>query len=296
MIRYSSAGSLPRVLALCIAVFWLSAAKCLHAADGAKPSRIVSLNMCTDELVLRLAEPQNIASVTWLSRNPDSSNVADAASRVPVNHGLAEEIIPLSPDLVLAGTYTARTAVAMLRRVGVPLTEINITGSIDDARRQIREVAGLVGEREKGDDLVAAIDKRLAALPTVPPDAHRPRAIVLNPSGVTVGQGTLADEVITRSGLINLAATLAIDNFGQIPLETVAASAVDVLILSASRDGPPALATEILRHPVLAALAGRTRIVVLPTRLWSCAGPGIAEAIERLARVAVDLRRGAPTQ
>ena len=87
---------------------------------------------------------------------------------------------------------------------------------------------------------------------------------MLNPNGVTVGKGTLVDEIMTRAGLDNVAAELAIDNYGQIPLETVVANAVDVLILSASRDGPPALATEILRHPVLAALSDRTRLVVLP--------------------------------
>ena len=91
----------------------------MHAQAGdvaGKPQRIVSINLCADELVLRLADPRNIASVTWLSRNPDSSNVAQLAAQVPINHGLAEEIIPLDPDLVIAGIYTARTAVALLKR------------------------------------------------------------------------------------------------------------------------------------------------------------------------------------
>jgi iron complex transport system substrate-binding protein len=54
---------------------------------------MVSLNLCSDELVLRLANRENVASVTWLSRDPDSSNVADPAAQVPVNHGLAEAAI-----------------------------------------------------------------------------------------------------------------------------------------------------------------------------------------------------------
>ena len=79
------------------AVALLSAIAHLGATDApGKPRRIVSLNMCVDELVLRLAEPQNIASVTWLSRDPKNSNVAALAARIPVNHGLAEEIIPLN--------------------------------------------------------------------------------------------------------------------------------------------------------------------------------------------------------
>jgi iron complex transport system substrate-binding protein len=264
----------------------------LQAADApGKPQRIVSLNMCVDELVLRLAQPQNVASVTWLSRDPANSNVAEAAARIPVNHGLAEEIIPLQPDLVIAGVYTARPAVAMLKRTDVPVSEVDVPKSLQDVRRQIRDVAALIGESERGEGLVGAMDARLAAVPS--PPSQRPRAIVLNPNGATVGKGTLVDEIMTRAGLTNVAAELGVDNYGQIPLETVVANAVDVLILSASRDGPPALATEILRHPVLSALSNRTRLVVLPGRLWNCGGPAVVEAIERLMQVAGEVRAAA---
>ncbi|MGC1996506.1 MAG: ABC transporter substrate-binding protein, partial [Pseudolabrys sp.] len=76
------------------AVALLFAIAHLGATDApGKPRRIVSLNMCVDELVLRLAEPQNIASVTWLSRDPKNSHVAELGARIPVNHGLAEDII-----------------------------------------------------------------------------------------------------------------------------------------------------------------------------------------------------------
>jgi iron complex transport system substrate-binding protein len=274
----------------------LAAALHLGATEApGKPQRIVSLNMCVDELLLRLAQPRNIASVTWLSRDAGNSNVAELAARVPVNHGLAEEIIPLRPDLVIAGVYTARPAVAMLKRTDIPVVEVGVPKSLAEVRQQIRDIAALIGEREKGESVVGAMDASLAALPS-PSGRVRPRAIVLNPNGATVGKGTLVDEVMTRAGLTNVAAELAIDNYGQIPLETVVASAVDVLILSASRDGPPALATEILRHPVLSALSDRPRLVVMPGRLWNCGGPAVVEAIERLMRVAGEVRGAAPAR
>jgi iron complex transport system substrate-binding protein len=254
-----------------------------------KPGRIVSLNLCTDELVLRLAKPENVASVTWLSRDPDNSNVAALAAQIPVNHGLAEEVIPLRPDLVVAGLYTTRTAVALLRRVGAPLLEFDVPKNLQDIRDQIRKAAALVGESEKGESIIGEMDQSLASLPAAA-SSFKPRAIVLNPHGVTVGKGTLVDEIMSRAGLTNIAAELAVDNYGQIPLEIVVDNAPEVLILSASRDGPPTLATEILRHPVLAALADRSRLVVMPDRLWNCGGPAIAEAAQRLARAANEAR------
>jgi iron complex transport system substrate-binding protein len=68
-----------------IAIMLLAALASAQPAEEPprKPTRVVSLNMCVDELVLRLAERTNIASVTWLSRNPDSSNVADLSPEVP---------------------------------------------------------------------------------------------------------------------------------------------------------------------------------------------------------------------
>ncbi len=80
-------------------------------ADEAKPARIVSINMCTDELLLRLADRDRIASVTRLSQDRRNANMADAAAMYPANHGLAEEVISYHPALVLAGVYTSRTTV-----------------------------------------------------------------------------------------------------------------------------------------------------------------------------------------
>jgi iron complex transport system substrate-binding protein len=251
--------------------------------------RIVSLNLCTDELLLRLADPAKVASVTWLSRDPSGSNVAGLAAQVPINHGLVEQIIAADPDLVLAGAFTTRIAVGMLKRTTIPVVEFSVPRSLDDVRRQIRAVAALVQAEDRGKQLIDEIDRRIAAI-AVKPRSMRPTAVVLNPNGATVGQDTLANQIMTAAGLDNIAARLDIDNYGQIPLEVVALHEVDVMIVSASRDGPPSKATELLSHPVLSKLT-RTRIVVLPGRLWNCGGPGVAEAVERLDAVAAEVIR-----
>jgi iron complex transport system substrate-binding protein len=278
------------VLACGIVAAVLSAAGLASAADSApKPKRIVSMNLCTDELVLRLADLRNIASVTWLSRGPTSSNVAQLAAEVSVNHGLAEEIIPLNPDLVIAGIYTTRMTVSLLKRTGIPLLELDVPNSIDGVRRQYLDLAEVLGERAKGERIVAEMDARLAKLPLAPA-AGRPRTVVLNPNGFTVGEDTLANEIMRRAGLENVAASLKIDNYHQIPLEMIVTHGVEIVIVSASRDGPPAMAIEILKHPVLAQISDRTRLVVMPTRMWTCGGPAIVDAIELLMKVANEVR------
>jgi len=255
------------------------------------PKRIVSLNLCTDELVLRLADRSNIASITWLSKDKISANVIDLAADLPVNHGLAEEIIPLDPDLVVAGTFTARTAVAMLKATRFPVTEFGVAHNIADVRLGIRKMAALVGEPARGEALVASFDGRLAEIGT-PAPGRRPTALVFNANGFTVGAGTLVDDIMTRAGLDNVAAHMKLGNYSQLPLEIAVRSNVDVLIISARRDGPPSLATALLDHPVLSKLGPKTHIVVLPTNLWSCGGPEVAEAIARLRAAAQDVVAG----
>ena len=148
-----------------------------HAA----PQRIVSLNICTDELLLRLVEPSRIASVTWLSRDPALSNVAALAATVPVNHGSAEEVIPNAPDLVLVGVYTTAAATALLRKTGFQVAEFGIARSFDDVTAQIAEAGGLLGAEARGSELTASIARDLAAIPPTPDDRQRPRALVYNP-------------------------------------------------------------------------------------------------------------------
>jgi iron complex transport system substrate-binding protein len=259
-------------------------------AAGARPERIVSLNMCTDELVLRLADPAAIASVTWLSQDPRNANMAEAARRYPANHGLVEELLAFRPDLVIAGSFTTRNTVALLRRVGAPVREFGVPRDLAGVKAQIAEMAALLGEPARGEALIGEIEARLARL-AQRIGKERPKALVLRPNGFTVGRGSLVDEILTRAGFVNLAAELGIDNYGQIALETVALGEADILILNTSEGGPPSLAHEILNHPLIGRLGDRLRLVALPSRLWTCAGPAVIDAIEMLIDAAAAPRK-----
>lgn len=250
-------------------------------AAAAKPQRIVSLNMCTDELVLRLADRSAIASVTWLSQDPRNANMAALARMIPANHGLVEQVLALKPDLVVAGAYTTRSTVGLLKRVGAEVKEFGAPRNLAEMRAQITAMADLVGEPERGAALIATIDARLTQL-AQRQSGRRLKALVLRPNGFTVGRGSLVDEILTQAGFVNLAADLGIDSYGQIALETVALGGADILVLNGTPDGPPSLAHEVLNHPVLAKLGGRLKLVALPSKLWTCAGPAVVDAIELL--------------
>lgn len=275
---------IPRTARLLAALLLCAGGPALAGNDGQKPRRIVSLNLCADELLLRLVEPGRIASVTWLAHDPRGSTVAALAAGIPANRGLAEEIVPLRPDLIVGGKYTTRTAAGLLKRLNAPLVELDVPQTPEEVAEQIRALAHAVGEPERGEDLVAAMTARYeAAAPE--PGERWPTAVVLRPNGFVAGPGTLADAVMTRAGLENLAGRLPGGGHGPLPLEAILLGGAERLVTDSTPEGPPSLAHAVLHHPAVTALARRVRTVAVPSRLWTCAGPQNAEAAEILATV-----------
>ena len=255
----------------------------------AAPQRVVSLNLCADELVLRLAAPGTVKSVTWLARDPALSNVAALAHTVSVNRGLAEDVVPLAPDLVIAGAHTTRTAVALLRRLQIPVLELDVPRTIDEAMTQITTVATAIGVPENGTQLVAEIKGRLAALEAAPSTRAEPVAAIYQPNGLTIGQGSLVNDLLRRAGLRNLAVERRIANYGALPLEWLLVAQPDLLIVNTAGDGGYALAYEVLSHPALMSRYHGNRVVSVPSAWWSCPGPRLVDAVQRLQQAARQL-------
>jgi iron complex transport system substrate-binding protein len=278
---------LRRVLAALALLAWSLVVVSANAAEGTHPAprRIVSLNLCTDQLVLALADRDAVRSVTWLARDPQSAVMAAAAADVPVNHGLAEEIIPFAPDLVVAGVYTTRTTVALLKRFGLPLLEIDVPQSLPAIYGQIRTVAHALGHPERGEAMVTAMMADLPALGPVP-EGPWPVAVVYHPNGFTGGRGSLIDDLLTRAGLRNLAAELALTNYGRLSLDLLLLGQPDLLIRNTHDDLTPSLTHQVMRHPGLAKAFPRMHTLVIPPRLWSCAGPWVVDIIAQLRTAA----------
>ena len=264
-------------VALCLAGATLAAAGA--GAAAAKPERIVSLNICTDQLLLLLVEPERIASLSFFARDPAYSALATRAHGLRTNQGSIEEILPLAPDLVLAGTFTTRATVFLLRRLGYGIVEVPPETSFAEARANIGRVAGAVGEPARGEVLIAELDRALAQVPLA---ARRPLAAFYWANGFTSGRGTLAHAVAEHAGLANLAAARGVRGIAQFPLEQLLAAEPDLVILGRRHDGA-ALANETFRHPALRDFLQTRAVASVPDSLWVCGTPLLAEAAAHLA-------------
>ena len=251
----------------------------------AKPSRIVSLNLCTDQLLLLLADRSRIASLSFLARDRGLSYMADAAAGIPANYGSAEEVLALHPDLIVAGRYAAGPAIALLRRLGFAVLDLPLADTMAEVRTQVRLLAAAIDESGRGERLLAGWDARLAAI-HVGAGKTMPGAAIYQASGIVIGRNSLANELLQTAGLRNLATELGLPDSGYLPLEVLLSHPPDLLVLDDYRPDLPSLGEQLLRHPALQAMAARRRTVAMPSRLWVCAGPGLAEAAERLAAAA----------
>lgn len=250
------------------------------ATVWAAPMRIVSLNVCADQLVTMLVPERRIVALSFLSRDPDFSFIADRVERIPITHGSAEEILPLDPDLVIAGVYTTRETVRLLQAHGIPVLELDLPQDFDGIRRQVRELARELDAVAMGEALIADMDERLAAV-AVTTGNDRPRALVYQANSFTAGDGTLADAVIEAAGFDNFATRAGLVGYGYLPLEIVVAGHPDLLIAGYGQSGGQSLSEALLRHPALRLGAGRR--LAIPSALWACAGPFTVGAVEVLA-------------
>lgn len=246
-----------------------------------KPRRIVSLNLCTDQLVVLLADRDAIASVTFLAADPVRSYVADRVAGLRLNHGLAEEIVALDPDFVIAGKFAARATVEMLRRLGIPVTVLPVPTSFAEIRQQITFVAEALGESERGLRAIADMDATLAAA-RPNPAGRRPVAAIFGPNGFTGGPGSLPHAVVEAAGYRNFAEKLGFGVIGQFSVEDIVAGRPDVLIFNTDDSVAPSLARDLLRHPALRTLRFRAKTIAVPPKLWTCGGPFTARAVSLL--------------
>ncbi|HRQ82370.1 MAG TPA: ABC transporter substrate-binding protein, partial [Azospirillaceae bacterium] len=213
---------------------------------AAPPQRIVSLNLCADQLVALLVEPSRIAALSKLSRDRSLSYVAEMADSLPQAQPNAESVLSFKPDIVLAGRLSATPTVSFLKSKGVPILQISLLSSFDGIRQQTRSVGKALGAEARAEQLIAEMDALLNA-DADQGDASdggtrpRPSALTWQPGGFTSGSGTLIDAVLDAAGFDNLASRRGLKGYGFLTLESVVDGRPDLLISDDALPDPPSL-------------------------------------------------------
>jgi len=247
-------------------------------ADEA-PRRVVSMNLCTDQLAMMLAGEGQLVSVSNLAVDPRASAMVDQARSYTINHARAEEVHALRPDLVLAGRHSSRASVAMLRRLGIRVEVFAAARSMEDIGAVLERMGRLLGRADAGALAAARFEARLAELRATV--RQRPEAALYYANGYTVGDKTLAGQILLAAGFSNTATRAGISGGQVMALEQLVMHAPEVLISGTSYSGETR-SEAILDHPAVEILRRTRPSANVHDRDWICGTPYVLRAVHDL--------------
>lgn len=277
--RLSRIGMLVSLAALAIvgATAWAASSPLQRPPVTERPQRIVSLNLCADQLLLELADRNQIAGLTRNANKPEMSAIAGRIQGVRILGTSAEEILAIRPDLVLGMPARRSAAIAVLKDQHYRMIDLKSADTLDDIFASIRATAAAVGHPERGEAMIVQMQRELAAIPRV---GRGKVAAYYQRRGYLTGTGTLVDDLMTRLGFVNLAAKLDKSPLSQMSIEEMVAARPDYLIVESATERVTDQGTEMLHHP---ALNGIPRLSI-PQAWTVCGGPAYVQAARSLAQ------------
>lgn len=272
--------------AVCGAFFAITAAG--TAWTQHTPTKIASLDYCSDQYVLALAPRGKIAS---LSRDADTvfSFFRDLAQGLPKNRGSVEEILHLEPDLLVRQWQGSTTADRVLNRAGIKTIALPFAATTNDALTNFLEFSKAIGRPEQAQAFVAKRKQMQAELSAA--TSLEMKALYVTPSGFTAGTSTGVQAIIENAGLQSITADYGLSGWGPLPLEAIVQQQPDVIIASLF-DLPSARSNWSLSgHPRIADLMEDIPVIDLPARYTSCSTLFAIDAAYHIRKQAEKLAR-----
>jgi iron complex transport system substrate-binding protein len=275
-------------------IFLLS---CLLAALPAwsqtAPTRIVSMNLCSDLLLLPLVPRERIASLSSLAANPAYSPLAASASEIPANRAQADEVLQFQPDLVLASIFSAGQTVALLQRLGYRVERLPIPTSLEEVLAVMNLVGTLTDSQALAAQLVEELQHDIEIVRSrFAPITAGKTAVFFNSNGYSYGTGTLHDDFITSLGMHNLASDAGLTGPAQLPMERLVAGQPDYIFMNSPRATDQQMALPLSQHPALGKLLRHSRVINLEDAWFDCGNASILQAYRALASALVTMDMG----
>lgn len=254
---------------------WLLGLSLAFAAGPlqARPIRVASLNLCTDELLLALAAPSQIVSVTHLARQRSETPYWSEAQRYPSNDGSLLSVVGSRPNLVLTMGGGGRDRVMIAKRLRIRVVDLPYPQTLADIEAAVARVSAELGRQGRGKQLLDRLKQLKQSAPRTAADT-----IWLGGGGRSMPSTGLAADWMRLAGLRQR--PLRGD---RVTLEQLLVSPPQVLLRSDYRLNEYSGEQRWMTHP----LARRTRAgktLATDGRRWTCMGPSLIPEILRLRK------------
>jgi len=253
---------------------------------NAPPERIVSLAPSNTEILFALDLNDKVVAVTDYCDYP--AQAKDKPSIGSFSTPNLEEIIVLSPDLILATERHANKTIPQLESKGMTVFALD-SQTLDEVLEAITLVGEVTGQNEKAAELTGDMRRRIDAITNKTSSltkGQRPRVFYLSWHDplITAGSDTICGELIQKAGGINIAQDLT--GYPKISLEAVIEANPEVMIagggMGTGEDSPLQL---LKTEPRLRNTDARKndRVHAVSIDFTGRAGPRIVDGLEKFA-------------
>ena len=262
---------------------------------AAPPQRILALSLGHDEMLLALVGRERLAGVGPFAADTTYSNVAGLVAGLDTLPSNAPEaILAMRPDLIVVSRYTKADLVELIKETGVPVVRTALENSAAGNIPNILLLGYLLGVEQRALELVAEIEGRIAAVAGRVPaagDPAMPAVLAIARFSDTIyaaGGRTTEGGIIEAAGGVNAAARGGIDGHQTVSIESLAALAPEVILITQPAEmGGTALHDELTAAPALAAIpaVASGRVLVVAPRYYTTLSHWNVRGIEETARL-----------
>lgn len=269
-----------RLAAILTASVMLSGCMASAQRDEAKPlSGVASLDLCADQMLLKLVDTKRIKAVSN-EAELDDSFAASRAAALPRIRPTVEEIAALRPAIVLKSYGGGPLLDAQLAQLGIKVVQLDYAARLSDIPATINSAAEKLGAVDAGKATVVAFNAQLAGAQGGKDEVH-PSLLYVTPGGVTTGPGSLIDDAITAAGYRNYSSK---PGWYALPLEQLVEEKPDAALAAFfDKSAHDQDAWSSARHPVARkALSGVPTIMATGAKV-SCGNWLIGDVVEEMA-------------
>jgi len=234
----------------------------------APPSRILSLDLCTDWMLVKFAKRSQVLALSPLVHQypVDWMN-----SSWPTHDGSLEQILELKPDLVITGEYNALQLRQRLQELGVNVAILELPRNLDQVTQYEKHFLSLIGDSSK--------QIQEPVIPKTKANSYnmRPRLLLLGANGIGTGQQTFENDVIQHAGWANY---LKAKGNVSLDLEKIVTDPPDAILWSGSPSR--ALSNLFAQHPLLKQTIPKDHWLTTEHWKWRCPGPWTWDLVKQL--------------
>lgn len=271
---------------ICLALFGLVLGCADRVVHTQVPHKIksqlpkaMSINACADQLLLALADPEQIVSLSYYASDKLSSAKAEQAELFPRNYMSAEEVLAADPDILFSSSFEKPAINKVTKALNIRTYYFGVPANTQEAMKLVSSA----GEALMQEDRAKKLNEEI--LEAIEPVNAKPiSAIIYFQGGYSAGANTLIDEIMTGAGFYNMARDFGVGNWGRIDIEQIIDNPPELLII-ADTFSNGALQERSLRHKSLYHRGLGIKFAHFPNHYSYCGGPVTIDMAKHLKRI-----------